>query len=158
MDIIEYINAGTFFMGVLMLVCAGMYFMIADIPGALKATRTEEAKTYLSSAKARKQASSVVKKFQQEAKTKKEKPQKKSKKAKQQDKQPEDIPYLEGAGEAFENLLFPEAEGSWPRLRVIQAYSKEQKATLNELMQKAGAIEAGNGIRVYAGGEMIEFK
>lgn len=159
MDIIEYVVAGSFFMGVLMLVCTGLYFVIADIPGALKAVKSEEGKSILRSAKARRQASSVVKQFKKDVKPEKGKKPNKKKGENPNAPDTDDIPYLKKNGETvFDNLLFPESTERWPKLQVLQAYSNDQKELLNSLMQKAEIREIANGIYELAGGDMIEFK
>lgn len=159
MDIIEYVVAGSFFMGVLMLVCTGLYFVIADIPGALRAVKSEEGRSILKSAKARRQASSVVKQFRQEAKTEREKKPNKKKGKKSKVPDADDIPYLETNGDTvFANLLFPESTERWPKLQVLQAYNNDQKELLNSMMQRAELREIANGICELAGGDMIEFK
>ena len=152
---LEYGIAGAFFMGILMLVCTGLYFVLSDIPGAIKETRTEEARRYLSSAKARRQAASVVKQFQQSTKQ----PIKGKKKGKKEKSDTDDVPYLDAnvAGD-FSDLLFPESAERWPRRRVLRVYSKEQKDILNDLFEKSKMLESANGICILAGGDRIEFK
>lgn len=163
MRVIEYVNAGSFFMGIFFLVCTVLYFIIADIPGAIRATKTDEAKTVIESAKNRKQAAAIVRQFRRStiespapdvaAKTKKEKKRKKKK------NETEDDPNVIDLGDVdLADILFPETEEKWPQIEVTRLYSPEQKQILNTLMQRFVPEERSNGIRVYAGGEMIEFK
>ena len=166
MRIIEYVNAGTFFMGILFLICTILYFIIADIPGAIRATKSDEAKSILESAKTRKQAAAIVKQFKQAPKQEQvpmpvaEKGGKKEKRRKgKKDKEPEDPSVIDlGDIDLSDILLFPETDEAWPTRNVIRLYSTEQKQILNEIMKRFTPNEKGNGIRVYAGGENIEFK
>lgn len=165
MRIIEYVNAGTFFMGIFFLICTILYFIIADIPGAIRATKSDEAKSILESAKTRKQAAAIVKQFKQPAKADpmtvpavKPKAKKEKKRKKKDAENNPDNSVIDLGDIDLSDILFPETEEKWPQMEVLQLYSREQKQILNELMQRFVPSERANGIRIYAGGEKIEFK
>lgn len=165
MRIIEYVNAGAFFMGIFFLVCTVLYFILADIPGAIRATKSDEAKAILESAKTRKQAAGIVKQFKQTAKDSPmntppaELAPKKEKKRKKKGKGiPDDNGVIDLGDIELSDILFPETDEKWPQMDVTMLYSSEQKQILNELMKRFVPSERANGIRIYAGGEKIEFK